>query len=180
MATVLEAKQTQKPQATMLSSTSQRSMGHSREQCWNPWCMMKIKLKSPTTNLHLHVQMSVAAALRQQVPGSSEDQLSTKISSLYRIISSQTSSGWETTALFDATLSESEKYWQINKSLNDQCAKPAVHQSNSWKCSWPLHTARQTLPRRARGGAGRTTVYHVSPFIRCLLESSLVPTPWSH
>ena len=45
--------------------------------------------------------MFMAMALRQQAPGSSENQapLATKLSSPNRIISSQTSSGWETTAL---------------------------------------------------------------------------------
>lgn len=59
------------------------------------------KLKRPMTALYPYIQMFMVMALRQQAPGSSENQaqFSTKLSSPNRIISSQTSSRWETTAL---------------------------------------------------------------------------------
>lgn len=84
--------------------------GTTENSAWTHDAKMKIKLKRHVTDLHPHVQKLVVVALRQQAPGSSKNQLSTKLSSPYRVVSSQILSGWETTDLSEATSFEGEKF----------------------------------------------------------------------
>lgn len=179
MATVLEAKQ-KPPQATKLPSNSQNSMGHNREQIlWctmHPCCVMKSSWRALRPICTYTSQCPwwrpwdgrFLGAQRTSGPPTPEARIS-----LSRLSSSRTSSEWETTALLDAPLSEGEKHWQINRQRSS--VPSLLCWSKGWRCPDHSHTARQTLTLRAGEGVGNTTVYHVSPFITCLLESSLVP-----
>lgn len=145
---------------------------------------MKTKLKRPVTDLYPHIQMFMVMALRQQAPGSSENQarLSTKLSGPNRIISSQTSSGWETTALISHII------WGWEMLTDRQVTKwqSEFRLLGTWamarNVSNQFHRARQkqSHSESVREGAERLRVYPFPSSITCSLKLSLVPVPWSH
>lgn len=176
MAEALGAKQAQKPQARKLSSTPQECMGLQRTtlgpmaQRWQ-WNWGGPRQLAPTCPNVSGDGPETAG------PGSSEKQLPTKLSSPYGIVSSQTSSGWETTALSEATASEGEKCGQINKLLSDKvslgCWAPEQWLEVFVTCS-------TQAGKHSHEKEKRRTVYYFLSSIICSLKLSLVPVPWSH
>lgn len=142
---------------------------------------MKTKLKRPMTDLYPHIQMFIVMALRQQAPGSSENQarLSPSSPALIESLSSQTSSGWETTALishiiwgWEMLTDRQVTKWQSEFILLGTWAMARNVSNQFHRAGWKQRTLRE-----CEGGAERLKGYRFPSSITCSLKLSLVPVP---